>query len=153
MKGDYFRYLAEVASDEEERNAIVSDSCKAYEAAFDISKSEMAPTHPIRLGLALNYSVFYYEINNAPEKACQLAKQAFDVRCRQCWWLCCVLRGAPSFLYTGPTRTMNYFPFGQIPTSTLLLISFFSASFKRRSRHCILGLCACSYITGRHCRA
>merc|ERR1719231_1716710 len=26
----------------------------------------------------LTLSVFYYEINNAPEKACQLAKQAFD---------------------------------------------------------------------------
>jgi len=78
MKGDYYRYLAEVASDETERGTIVQLSCDAYEAAFDISKSEMAPTHPIRLGLALNYSVFYYEINNAPEKACQLAKQAFD---------------------------------------------------------------------------
>jgi len=28
--------------------------------------------------LALNFSVFYYEIMNNPEKACQLAKQAFD---------------------------------------------------------------------------
>merc|ERR1711935_812943 len=46
--------------------------------AYDISKVDMAPTHPIRLGLALNFSVFYYEINNAPEKACQLAKAAFD---------------------------------------------------------------------------
>jgi hypothetical protein len=38
----------------------------------------MAPTHPIRLGLALNFSVFYYEIQNSPDRACQLAKQAFD---------------------------------------------------------------------------
>lgn len=38
----------------------------------------MAPTHPIRLGLALNYSVFYYEILNNPEKACSIAKTAFD---------------------------------------------------------------------------
>jgi hypothetical protein len=35
-------------------------------------------THPIRLGLALNYSVFHYEVKNDPSKACQLAKQAFD---------------------------------------------------------------------------
>ena len=38
----------------------------------------MAPTHPIRLGLALNFSVFYYEIMNDPSKACELAKKAFD---------------------------------------------------------------------------
>ena len=38
----------------------------------------MQPTHPIRLGLALNFSVFYYEILNSPEKACSLAKTAFD---------------------------------------------------------------------------
>jgi len=38
----------------------------------------MQPTHPIRLGLALNFSVFYYEILNSPDKACQLAKQVYD---------------------------------------------------------------------------
>ncbi|KAG7279966.1 hypothetical protein CRUP_025218 [Coryphaenoides rupestris] len=38
----------------------------------------MQPTHPIRLGLALNFSVFYYEILNSPEQACKLAKSAFD---------------------------------------------------------------------------
>ena len=53
---------------------VVEDSQKAYQDAYDISKSKMQPTHPIRLGLALNFSVFYYEILNSPEKACQLAK-------------------------------------------------------------------------------
>ena len=55
--------------------AVVDDSQKAYQDAFEISKSKMQPTHPIRLGLALNFSVFYYEILNSPDKACQLAKQ------------------------------------------------------------------------------
>ena len=41
-------------------------------------KPSLTPTHPIRLGLALNFSVFYYEILNSPDRACHLAKQAFD---------------------------------------------------------------------------
>lgn len=52
----------------------IENSKEAYEAAFEISKAEMNSTHPIRLGLALNFSVFYYEILNSPEKACELAK-------------------------------------------------------------------------------
>lgn len=40
--------------------------------------TELPPTHPIRLGLALNFSVFYYEILNSPDRACRLAKAAFD---------------------------------------------------------------------------
>ena len=73
MKGDYYRYLAEVAVGDK-RTAVLDDSQKAYQEAFEIAKSKMQPTHPIRLGLALNFSVFYYEILNSPEKACQLAK-------------------------------------------------------------------------------
>lgn len=77
MKGDYYRYLAEVASGSD-RDAIRSKSQDAYQAAFETAKTEMPPTHPIRLGLALNFSVFYYEILNSPQRACELAKQAFD---------------------------------------------------------------------------
>lgn len=77
MKGDYYRYLAEVASGEDKK-VTVEHSQHAYQEAFEISKKEMQPTHPIRLGLALNFSVFYYEILNSPEQACTLAKTAFD---------------------------------------------------------------------------
>lgn len=75
MRGDYYRYLAEVAGDDK---TVIEKSEKAYQEAMDTAKIEMQPTHPIRLGLALNYSVFFYEINSNPEKACQLAKTAFD---------------------------------------------------------------------------
>jgi len=74
MKGDYYRYLAEVATGEA-RTTTVDNSQKAYQEAFDIAKSKMPTTHPIRLGLALNFSVFYYEILNSPDRACHLAKQ------------------------------------------------------------------------------
>merc|ERR1712242_311992 len=77
MKGDYFRYLAEVAVGDA-KAAVTDDSRKSYQEAFDIAKSKMQPTHPIRLGLALNFSVFYYEILSSPDRACHLAKQAFD---------------------------------------------------------------------------
>ena len=54
---------------------MIDESQRAYNDAFDIAKQQMQPTHPIRLGLALNFSVFYYEILNAPDRACHLAKQ------------------------------------------------------------------------------
>ncbi|KAI8548370.1 hypothetical protein RHMOL_Rhmol07G0268800 [Rhododendron molle] len=54
------------------------DTMNAYKAVQDIALADLAPTHPIRLGLALNYSVFYYEILNSSDKACSMAKQAFE---------------------------------------------------------------------------
>ncbi|BBG95758.1 general regulatory factor 11 [Prunus dulcis] len=77
MKGDYYRYLAEFKAGDDRKEA-ADQSLKAYEVANDTADSELPTTHPIRLGLALNFSVFYYEILNSPERACHLAKQAFD---------------------------------------------------------------------------
>ncbi|KAK9062392.1 hypothetical protein SSX86_019578 [Deinandra increscens subsp. villosa] len=76
MKGDYYRYLAEFKTGSERKEA-AENTLFAYKAAQDIANRELAPTHPIRLGLALNFSVFYYEILNSPVRACNLAKQAF----------------------------------------------------------------------------
>ena len=61
MKGDYHRFVSEFTQADERTKA-----------------GENAPTNPIRLSLALNFSSFYYEILNSPDRACQLAKQAFD---------------------------------------------------------------------------
>uniref|UniRef100_A0A1I8GW81 Ubiquitin-conjugating enzyme E2 H n=1 Tax=Macrostomum lignano TaxID=282301 RepID=A0A1I8GW81_9PLAT len=77
MKGDYLRYLAEFATGAERKEA-AENSLTAYKAATDIANTQLKPTHPIRLGLALNFSVFYYEILNSADRACKLAKTAFD---------------------------------------------------------------------------
>ncbi|KAJ6155255.1 14-3-3 protein [Penicillium chermesinum] len=77
MKGDYHRYLAEFASGNKRKLAATA-AHDAYKNATDVAQTDLTPTHPIRLGLALNFSVFYYEILNSPDRACHLAKQAFD---------------------------------------------------------------------------
>jgi len=77
LKADYHRYLAEFAS-AENHSKHAQDAHDAYKASSDVALAELEPTHPIRLGLALNFSVFYYEVFSSPEKACVLAKAAFD---------------------------------------------------------------------------
>lgn len=77
MKGDYYRYIAEV-QETEERKKTAELALKAYEDASTQAHTSMVKTHPIRLGLALNFSVFHYEILNSPQHACVLAKAAFD---------------------------------------------------------------------------
>ena len=78
MKGDYYRYLVEIEQqDSDERKELAAKSQKAYIEAKESAK-RLPPTHPICLGLALNFSVFYYEIENDQPKACKLAKEAFD---------------------------------------------------------------------------
>lgn len=62
----------------DKRKQSADKSLEAYTAATEVASTDLAPTHPIRLGLALNFSVFYYEILNSPDKACQMAKTSFD---------------------------------------------------------------------------
>lgn len=76
-QADYYRYLAEFTTGDD-RSGASENSLLAYKVASEVATTELPPTHPIRLGLALNFSVFYYEILNAPDRACQLAKSAFD---------------------------------------------------------------------------
>lgn len=75
MAGDYYRYLAEFVDD----SNIDSKAGEFYGRAMKIAEENLEATHPIRLGLALNYSVCFYEILKDKKKACDLAKSAFDL--------------------------------------------------------------------------
>jgi len=55
----------------------MGDAESAYKQATE-EATGLAPTHPIRLGLALNFSAFLYEVQCKSDGACDLAKQAFD---------------------------------------------------------------------------
>jgi len=76
MKGDYYRYVAEFEK-EEKRTQAQSKAFDSYQLALNEGK-DLQPTDPILLGLALNFSVFYYEIMNDKDKACEMAKKYFD---------------------------------------------------------------------------
>lgn len=76
MAGDYNRYISEISVGSN-RDMVVKEALESYQAATEIAEN-LPTTHPIRLGLALNFSVFYYEIKNDCKKACKLAKDAFN---------------------------------------------------------------------------
>ena len=77
MKADYFRYIAEYSSGDT-KNSSAQKALQAYADAGQIAKDSLSSTHPVKLALYLNHSVFYYEIMQNPEKACGMARQAFD---------------------------------------------------------------------------
>jgi len=83
MKGDYYRYMAEVdsqktAKDEEGNPKLFKElALQSYAKAADIAE-ELTETSPIRLGLALNHSVCLYEIMKEPNKAVEVAHAAFN---------------------------------------------------------------------------
>merc|ERR1719204_2303262 len=65
MKADYHRYIAEFAV-EDKKNKAAEAAREAYENAYKVAEKSLAVTHPIRLGLALNFSVFQYEVLQLP---------------------------------------------------------------------------------------
>ena len=77
LKGDYYRYKCEYTVGKEFENDTALAE-KAYKDAYAIAEKDIAITDSTRLGLALNFSVFYYEIKNMKEEALNIAKNAFN---------------------------------------------------------------------------
>ena len=74
MIGDYYRYVAESAQ-ADKLDEVKNGALDGYKKADTLCKSLNA-CNPIRLGLALNFSVFYYEVMNDHKKACELGESA-----------------------------------------------------------------------------
>merc|ERR1712194_362760 len=72
MKADYWRYIAEF-SEGDKKSSAAESARAAYEEAAKVAEKGLAVTHPIRLGLALNYSVFQYEVLSNQDEACKMA--------------------------------------------------------------------------------
>ena len=77
MKGDYNRYVAEYAQGDL-KQSVADGALNAYKTASEVAKDSLSAVHPISLGLALNFSVFYYEVMNDHETACKIAKETLD---------------------------------------------------------------------------
>merc|ERR1712125_116929 len=77
MKADYYRYIAEF-SEKDAKEKAAENARMGYEEAHKVAEKDLAVTHPIRLGLALNYSVFQYEVLQNPDEACKIARTAFE---------------------------------------------------------------------------
>lgn len=74
LVGDYYRYIAESATGDR-YEAVKQEALKAYTEANQIA---LPPCNSIRLGLALNFSVFYYEVMKDQKKACELADSSLQ---------------------------------------------------------------------------
>jgi len=74
MVGDYYRYIAENAR-EDKLEEVKEKALKAYTEANEIA---LPPCNPIKLGLALNFSVFHYEVMKNHSAACDLADKALQ---------------------------------------------------------------------------
>ena len=77
LKGDFLRCVAEIQPYEERlKTGVVA--LAAYSEAKRIADASMSATNLVKLGLIVNFSVFYFEITQQPEKALELAKKCYD---------------------------------------------------------------------------
>ena len=79
LKGDHYRYLAEISKNKEkEYNKAIEDAEKIYKEAYEIANKELPVLNNTRIGLCLNFAVFYYEVKGNKKEGCKIAKKAFE---------------------------------------------------------------------------
>ena len=77
IKADYYRYHCEFAENDAFEEA-KDNAERIYKEAYDLALKEISIYNSVRLGLALNYSVFEYEIMDNKNDAYNIAQKAYD---------------------------------------------------------------------------
>jgi 14-3-3 protein epsilon len=77
LKADYHRYQAEFECGADRKEA-AGNALRAYKSAASEAERSVPATDPIRLGIALNQAVFYFEILKSIDRAVDVAQNAFD---------------------------------------------------------------------------
>ena len=72
MIGDYYRFIGDFAEGSL-KNKII-DNCNKYYSEADKILSNFSYLNPIKIGLLLNTTVYYYEVLSSPQKAINLAQ-------------------------------------------------------------------------------
>ncbi|CAK9010314.1 unnamed protein product [Durusdinium trenchii] len=75
-QADYYRYLAEFLEGDGHKEAVAS-AIEVYADATAEAERHLMVTHPVRLGLALNYAVFQQVIRKDDSSAVRIAKDAY----------------------------------------------------------------------------
>lgn len=91
VMGDCHRYVAEL-SNGMAREKAMERAVTSYNDALHLAQNTLLYTHPVRLGLALNMSVFYHEIVRDPVTSIKIASSAL-ASCLQS------LEGMPEIVY------------------------------------------------------
>ena len=79
LKADHYRYLCEISKGKDkEFNEAIEKAQKYYKEAYDIAIKELPVINSYRLGLCLNFALFYYEVKGEKKEGCKIAKKAFE---------------------------------------------------------------------------
>ena len=79
MIGDYYRYASEAVSSQASQTRLPKfkrGALEAYQKSLNLAQKGLKPYNTVRLGLALNFSVFHYEVMGDATRACEIAKSA-----------------------------------------------------------------------------
>ena len=77
LKADHYRYLCEISNEKELENNL-NNAEKYYKEAYELANKDLPLINNERIGLSLNFALFYYEIKGDKKEGYKLAKNCFE---------------------------------------------------------------------------